>query len=56
MNSSSEQSPPDVQEAAPTGASQGEALFPSDTGRLPADTRRAIVHLLLGPSLDAKGQ
>jgi hypothetical protein len=56
MNSSSEQSPPDVQGVAPAGASQGEALFPNDTGRLPAETRRAIVLLLLGPSVDARRQ
>jgi hypothetical protein len=32
------------------------ALFAGDTGDLPMDTRRVLVHLLLGPSLDAQRQ
>jgi hypothetical protein len=32
------------------------ALFAGDSGALPMDTRRALVHLLLGPSLDAQRQ
>jgi hypothetical protein len=31
-------------------------LFPGDTGALPMDTRRVLVHLLLGPALDAQRQ
>lgn len=56
MNLPSEQSPPDLQEVAPAGITREETLFPSDTGRLSAETRRAIVQLLLGPSLDARRQ
>jgi hypothetical protein len=29
-------------------------LFPGDTGELPVETRRALVQLLLGPSIDAR--
>ncbi|MEO8179822.1 MAG: DUF4194 domain-containing protein [Deltaproteobacteria bacterium] len=32
------------------------ALFAGDAGELPMDTRRVLVHLLLGPSLDAQRQ
>lgn len=56
MNLPSEQSPPDLQEVAPAGITREETLFPSDTGRLSSETRRAIVQLLLGPSLDARRQ
>ncbi|HWO09145.1 MAG TPA: DUF4194 domain-containing protein [Polyangiaceae bacterium] len=31
-------------------------LFAGDTGELPMDTRRVLVHLLLGPALDAERQ
>jgi hypothetical protein len=31
-------------------------LFAGDTGALPMDTRRVLVHLLLGPALDAQRQ
>jgi uncharacterized protein DUF4194 len=31
-------------------------LFAGDTGDLPMDTRRVLVHLLLGPALDAQRQ
>lgn len=41
---------PDV--CAPTD----DATFPGDTGRLPIETRRVLVQLLLGPSLDATRQ
>ena len=32
------------------------ALFVGDTGQLPVDTRRVVVQLLLGPSVDARRQ
>jgi hypothetical protein len=32
------------------------AVFPGDTGELPLDTRRVLVQLLLGPSLDVRRQ
>ena len=32
------------------------ALFAGDSGELPMDTRRVLVHLLLGPALDAERQ
>lgn len=32
------------------------ALFVGDSGELPMDTRRVLVHLLLGPALDAERQ
>ena len=31
---------------------QGTTLYPGDTGQLPVDARRVLVHLLAGPSLD----
>ena len=43
--------------AVPEGsATPGDAAFPGDTGRLPTATRRVLVQLLLGPSLDATRQ
>ncbi len=43
--------------AAPQDSSlPGDAKFAGDTGRLPIDTRRVLVQLLLGPSLDATRQ
>jgi hypothetical protein len=43
--------------AVPEGsAPPGDAMFPGDTGRLPIETRRVLVQLLLGPSLDATRQ
>lgn len=33
---------------------QGTILYPGDTGQLPVDARRVLVHLLAGPSLDRK--
>jgi uncharacterized protein DUF4194 len=35
---------------------QEGALFTGDRGELPMDTRRVLVHLLLGPALDAERQ
>lgn len=40
----------------PTAEDQATVLFPNDQGALPADTRRALVNLLTGPSLDARRQ
>ena len=40
-------------EAVQDGAERTQ-LFPSDTGELPLDTRRVLVQLLAGPSLDAR--
>ncbi len=39
---------------APSG--QGTPVFRGDLGGLPLDTRRVLVHLLLGPALDAQRQ
>jgi hypothetical protein len=39
-----------VAEAVPVSS----ALFPGDSGQLPLDTRRALVQLLAGPSLEAR--
>lgn len=41
-----------VQQAPEPAPSEG--LFRDDHGQLPADTRRALVQLLVGPSLEAK--
>ena len=35
-------------------AAEPTQLFPSDSGELPLETRRALVQLLAGPSLDAR--
>jgi hypothetical protein len=47
-------------ELAPTAEELTEpgdgALFAGDTGELPMTTRRVLVHLLLGPALDAQRQ
>jgi hypothetical protein len=44
-------------ERAPSPESPGDsALFTGDTGQLAMDTRRVLVHLLLGPALDAQRQ
>lgn len=43
-------------DGAPRPAPSGDALFSGDTGELPMDTRRVLVHLLLGPALDAQRQ
>jgi len=46
------------QDAAPEAEAAGEesdsGLYPGDSGELPLDTRRALVLLLSGPSLDAR--
>ena len=45
---------PVIQVADTADASTGNLLFPGDTGGLPLDTRRALVQLLGGPSLDGR--
>jgi len=53
MSSQTEDPPP----GAPSHPAAGDAgLFAGDTGELPMDTRRVLVHLLLGPALDAQRQ
>lgn len=49
---------PDSMPTADTSTSEDQAtvLFLNDRGALPADTRRALVNLLTGPSLDARRQ
>lgn len=54
MSSPIDDTPP-VPGAVPEPPRDG-ALFAGDTGELPLDTRRVLVHLLLGPSLDAERQ
>jgi hypothetical protein len=49
-----EEAPPEPEADNP--AHEGAALFAGDTGELPMDTRRVLVHLLLGPALDAQRQ
>jgi hypothetical protein len=44
-----------VHRETPATARDG-ALFSGDSGELPMDTRRVLVHLLLGPALDAERQ
>jgi hypothetical protein len=39
---------------APAGLDDTTSLFVTDTGRLPLDTRRALVQLLTGPSLEER--
>ena len=60
MNSPTEPDGVAVTDAAPgidaNEADQATALFVGDTGALRLGTRRAIVQLLLGPSLDARRQ
>lgn len=41
---------------AATGERNDDATFPGGTGSLPIDTRRVMVQLLLGPSVDARRQ
>jgi len=43
-------------DAAVTGERKEAATFLGDTGSLPIDTRRVLVQLLLGPSVDARRQ
>jgi hypothetical protein len=54
-NSSTEFELPDPSDDAAAGTDAG-AGFAGDTGRLPLDTRRVLVQLLLGPSIDATRQ
>lgn len=46
----------DETEAAAARERNDEAIFLGDTGSLPVDTRRVMVQLLLGPSVDARRQ
>ena len=41
---------------AADGERNDDATFLGDTGSLPIDTRRVMVQLLLGPSVDARRQ
>ncbi len=46
---------PDRESGRPAGlAGTAQALFPGDLGQLPLDSRRVLVQLLLGPSLDGR--
>jgi Domain of unknown function (DUF4194) len=60
MNSSTEESPAghdlETRDETASEASNDGATFIGDTGVLPADTRRVLVQLLLGPSVDARRQ
>jgi hypothetical protein len=57
MSSWTEPAPPAEQTAeTDTETVQGLPLFNGDTGELRLDTRRVLVQLLLGPSLDAQRQ
>lgn len=47
---------PDMPDGSSTGDSIESATFVGDTGQLPVDTRRILVQLLLGPSVDARRQ
>ena len=47
---------PSAGEGRPTAAEVDIAIFHGDTGHLPLDVRRAMVQLLLGPSLDSHRQ
>ncbi len=55
MSSPTDDTPPDERAAAqePPGDA---VVFAGDTGELAMDTRRVLVHLLLGPALDAQRQ
>lgn len=55
MSSPTDDTPPDERAATPEPG--GDAVvFAGDTGGLAMDTRRVLVHLLLGPALDAQRQ
>lgn len=58
MNLLIEQQAPEPQDyCEPVPDASAEAsTFVGDTGRLPADTRRVLVQLLLGPAVDARRQ
>lgn len=47
---------PGAEETAPAAPTEEAATFRGDTGGLPIDTRRVLVQLLLGPSVDARRQ
>ncbi|WP_114469643.1 DUF4194 domain-containing protein [Pseudorhodoferax soli] len=47
---------PYAEEQLPEAAATDVATFRGDTGGLPLDTRRVLVQLLLGPSVDARRQ
>lgn len=47
---------PGAEERAPAAPTEEAATFRGDTGGLPIDTRRVLVQLLLGPSVDARRQ
>lgn len=53
MNSSEPEQVPRVIDPT-TGTDSGNGLFPGDKGQLPLESRRALVQLLMGPSLDAQ--
>lgn len=47
----------DFANATPTGSPQASLVnFDGDTGSLPMETRRVLVQLMLGPSMDARRQ
>jgi hypothetical protein len=48
--------PPENDATASAEARADGVLFAGDTGALPMDTRRVLVHLLLGPAIDAQRQ
>lgn len=52
----SEEPGPDMPDGSSIGDSIERATFVGDTGQLPVDTRRILVQLLLGPSVDARRQ
>lgn len=50
-----QETPPDPTELGPEeGIAPEAALYPGDCGQLPFETRRALVQLLSGPSLDGR--
>ncbi len=55
MSSRTESTVSDFDTAEPP-ESPDAVIFSGDTGTLPMDTRRVLVHLLLGPALDAQRQ
>lgn len=46
--------PPDAKESVTPEREVPSQLYPGDAGTLPLDARRALVQLLLGPSLDGR--
>ena len=47
---------PDEAEQARDDTIPDSAVFPGDTGRIPHETRRVLVQLLLGPAVDGRRQ